>query len=75
MPALGAGNLAALRLRVGLLLAYSEQPPVRCCRGPTLRVALGLLVLAFALPHSVGTGLLDLLHMASERAGGFLIGW
>ena len=75
VPALGAGNLAALRLRVGLLLAYSEQPPVRCCRGPTLRVALGLLVLAFALPHSVGSGLLDLLHMASERAGGFLIGW
>ncbi|MEZ4430234.1 MAG: hypothetical protein R3A51_21355 [Nannocystaceae bacterium] len=74
-PALGAGNLAALRLRVGLLLAYSEQPPVRCCRGPALRVAVALLVLVFALPHSVGTGLLDVLHAASERAGGFLIGW
>lgn len=74
-PALGAGNLAALRLRVGLLLAYTEEPPVRCCRGPALRVALALLILVSALPHSAGTGLLDLLHAASERAGGFLIGW
>lgn len=75
VPALGAGNLATLRLRVGLLLAYAEQPPVRCCRGPALRVVLVLLILVSALPHSAGTGLLDLLHAASERAGGRLIGW
>jgi len=75
VSALGVGNVAALRLRVGLLLAYSEQRPIHCCRGPALRVALALLLLVSVLPHSIGTGLLDLLHIASERAGGYLIGW
>ena len=75
LPALGAGNLATLRLRVSLLLAYAERPPVRCCRGPVLRVVFLLLIVVSALPHSAGTGLLDLLHAASERAGGHLIGW
>ena len=75
VPALSSGSLASLRLRVGLLLAYAEQPPVGCCRGPALRVAVGLLALVFLLPHGAGTGLLDVLHAASERAGGFLIGW
>lgn len=75
VPALGTGNLATLRLRVNLLLAYADSPPVQCCRGPALRVVVGLLVLVSALPHSAGTGLLDLLHVVSERAGGRLIGW
>lgn len=74
VPALGATNLATLQLRVGLLLAYSERPPVACCRGPALRIALALLLLVSALPHSAGTELLDVLHATSERAGGFLIG-
>lgn len=74
VPALGASNLATLQLRVGLLLAYSERPPVGCCRGPALRIALALLLLVSALPHSAGTELLDILHATSERAGGFLIG-
>lgn len=75
LPALGTGNLAALRLRVNLLLAYADSPPVRCCRGPALRVVVGLLILVSALPHSAGTGLLDVLHVVSEHAGGRLIGW
>ncbi len=74
VPALGANNLATLQLRVGLLLAYSERPPVSCCRGPALRIALALLLLVSALPHSAGTELLDILHATSERAGGYLIG-
>lgn len=74
VPALGASNLATLQLRVGLLLAYSERPPVGCCRGPALRIALALLLLVSALPHSAGTELLDILHATSERAGGYLIG-
>lgn len=73
-PALGATNLAALRLRVGLLIAYSERPPVHCCRGSALRLALGLMLLVAALPHTTGTGLLDQLHIASERAGSLLLG-
>ncbi len=75
LPALGTGNLATLRLRVSLLLAYADNPPVRCCRGPALRVVVGLLILVSVLPHSAGTGLLDVLHVVSERAGGSLIGW
>lgn len=74
-PALAAGNLAALRLRVGLLLAYADRPPQSCCRGPALRVVAALLLLVSVLPHSVGTGLLDVLHAASEHAGASLIGW
>lgn len=75
VPALGANNLATLQLRVGLLLAYSERPPVQCCRGPTLRVTFALLLVAFALPHGTGTRLLDVLHGVSERAGLFLLQW
>lgn len=74
-PALGASNLLTLRLRVGLLIAYSERPPVHCCGGSALQPVLGLLLVVAALPHTTGTGLLDHLHAASEYAGGLLFGW
>lgn len=48
VPALGTRNLATLRLRVDLLLAYADSPPMRCCRGPALRIVVGLLVIVAA---------------------------
>ena len=74
VPALGLASPSALRLRVGLLLAYADQPPKHCCRGPALRLAILPIALAFVLPHRVGTELLDVVHSTSERAGSFLLG-
>jgi hypothetical protein len=67
---LGAPDMRALELRIGLLLAFAEQRPARCCRlGPSaLPTAGALLLLALLLPHGAGTGALDAVHRGAEHA-------
>ncbi|MEY4547333.1 MAG: hypothetical protein RL685_3528 [Pseudomonadota bacterium] len=67
--ALGARDTAVLELRIGMLLAFAERPPVRCChQGPSaFRMALVLLILALFLPHQTGTEPLDALHTGAEH--------
>ena len=69
-PAAGlcTGPPTALELRVGLLLAYAERAPERCCRSPALRLAMLAVGAALLLPHGTGTRVLDILHWATERA-------
>lgn len=66
--ALGARDTALLRLRVQMLVAFSEAPPRRCCqRGPSsIPLALVLLLAALLLPHQAGTAALDALHQGAE---------
>ncbi|HEY8944874.1 MAG TPA: hypothetical protein VIM73_11460 [Polyangiaceae bacterium] len=73
-PALGTGDMAALKLRIGLLLAFAEQPPARCCArtAPAFPAAVGLFVLSLLLPHQTGTAALDAVHFGAERALSFL---
>jgi Zn-dependent protease with chaperone function len=67
-PALGTADTDTVRLRVELLLAYSEHCPHHCCRTPVLRVAACALIAALAWPHHFGDGPLDVLHRATETA-------
>jgi len=73
--ALGAPDLAVLRLRIQLLLALAEQRPERRGhpRGSSLPVAAALLLLAVLSPHQLGTGALDALHRGAEHAAAYLI--
>lgn len=75
VAALGARDTAVLELRIGMLLAFAERAPRRCCRHePTgLALAVGLLALALLLPHQAGTGALDVLHTGAEQALGVLL--
>ncbi len=68
--ALGARDTAVLKFRIGMLLAFSEQAPTRCCHQglSTFPVAMVLLLVALLLPHHTGTAVLDLLHTSTERA-------
>lgn len=68
--ALGARDIAMLEFRVGLLVAFSEQRPRRCChRGNSaFPIATLLLLLALFLPHETGTAALDALHTGTEHA-------
>lgn len=68
--ALGQGDTAVLRLRVGLLMAFAERAPRRCCQRPTavLPAACILLLIALILPHQTGTVALDVLHTSAEHA-------
>ncbi len=68
--ALGAPDTSVLKLRVDLLLAFSEQrPEPRSPRGPSaVSIAVVLLSLALILPHRTGTDALDALHVGVERA-------
>jgi beta-lactamase regulating signal transducer with metallopeptidase domain len=68
--ALGARDTAVLKLRIDLLLAFSEQrPEPRHQRGPSaVSIAVVLLALALILPHRTGTDALDALHVGVERA-------
>ncbi len=68
--ALGAGDTAVLKLRIGMLLAFSERAPARCCHhGPSaFPVAFVLLLIALLLPHQSGTAALDVLHTSAEYA-------
>jgi hypothetical protein len=68
--ALGARDTTLLRFRVGLLFAFAERAPSRCChRGlsafPTVLMLFGL---ALLLPHETGTAALDALHIGAEHA-------
>lgn len=67
--ALGARDAAVLTLRVRLLLAFAERPPVRCCRdGRTASsIAAVLLLAALALPHDTGSATLDAVHVGAEH--------
>jgi hypothetical protein len=73
--ALGARDTASLRLRVAMLLAFSETPPRRCCRHEpsSFPLAVVLLLLALLLPHRAGTGALDALHTGAEQTLGVLL--
>lgn len=68
--ALGARDMTVLKFRVGMLLAFAEQPPVRCCHQgfSAFPMAFGLLLVALALPHQTGTFALDALHLSAEHA-------
>ena len=67
--ALGARDTGVLKLRIGLLLAFAEQRPARCChrRESVLSIALVMLALASLLPHQTGTAALDALHTGAEH--------
>jgi len=68
--ALGARDTAVLKFRIGMLLAFAERAPARCChQGPSaLPVAFVLLLIALLLPHQTGTAALDALHTGAEHA-------
>lgn len=67
--ALGARDTAVLKLRVAMLLAFSERAPARCCHqgASALPVALVLLLIALLLPHQTSTSALDVLHTGAEH--------
>lgn len=68
--ALGARDTAVLKFRIGMLLAFSERAPARCCHQGLLAfpVAFVLLLIALLLPHQTGTAALDALHTGAEHA-------
>jgi hypothetical protein len=68
--ALGARDTAVLKFRIGMLLAFAERPPMRCChQGPSaFPVAFVLLLITLLLPHQTGTAALDVLHTGAEHA-------
>ena len=68
--ALGARDTAVLKFRIGMLLAFAERTPARCChQGPSaFPVAFVLLLIALLLPHQTGTAALDVLHTGAEHA-------
>lgn len=73
-PALGCGQVEAVKLRLGLLLAYADHKPHRCKRRPALPLLLAVLLAALALPHGTRTDPLDLLHEATERSVAVIAG-
>jgi beta-lactamase regulating signal transducer with metallopeptidase domain len=68
--ALGARDTAVLKFRIGMLLAFAERAPTRCCHHGLAAplVALVLLLIALLLPQQTGTAALDALHTGAERA-------
>ena len=73
-PALRSPCANVLRLRVDLLLAYAERTPDRCCRAPSLRLAVCGFVLALALAHPYGEKPLNTLHRTTEDVASFIAG-
>lgn len=73
--ALGPRDTAVLKFRIGMLLAFAERAPSRCChRGPAaIPVGFFLLVIALLLPHQTGTRALDALHTGVEQAANALL--
>lgn len=67
--ALGASDTAVLKFRVGMLFAFAERPPVRCCHGgpSTFSAVFFLVLIAFLLPLQTGTAALDALHAGAEH--------
>ena len=68
--AIGARDVAVVRLRISMLIAFSERRPARCChRGASaIPAAVMVLFLALALPHQTGTAALDAVHTGAEHA-------
>jgi hypothetical protein len=68
--ALGARDVSMLKLRVGLLVAFAERPPVRCCHRSVSVLSSTVVLLAFTLllPHRTGTAALDALHTGAEHS-------
>jgi hypothetical protein len=68
--ALGARDTAVLKFRIGMLLAFAEQRPARCCHQghSVFPVGLVLLAVTLLLPHQAGTAALDALHTGAEHA-------
>lgn len=68
--ALGAPDTAILKLRIGMLLAFSERAPARCCHQhpSAFPAAFVLLLIVLVLPHHSGTAALDVLHTGAEHA-------
>jgi hypothetical protein len=73
--ALSTDDTAVLRLRVGLLLAFSEIAPVlyRDSMRLVVPVPLALVVLALLLPHQTSTHALDAVHAGTEQAVGLFL--
>lgn len=63
---LGGDGPSAIEVRVRLLLDYSQHPPGAHAREWPL-AALGLVALS-AMPHALGAGLLDVLHLGIDAA-------
>lgn len=68
--ALGSTDVSVLKLRVELLLAFSEEPPHSCCANSfsAFPLTAALLFIAALLPHQTGTAALDALHLGTEHA-------
>jgi hypothetical protein len=68
--ALGTSDTELLRFRVGLLCAFAERRPSRCCQRShsAFPAVLMLVGLALLLPHGTGTAALDALHVSAEHA-------
>lgn len=68
--ALGARDTTVLKFRVGMLLAFAERAPTRCCHQgrSAFPVAFVLLLITLLLPHQTGTTALDVLHASTEHA-------
>lgn len=73
--ALGAHDATVLRLRIGLLIAFSEKRPAprRRERLGTFPPALALLGAALALPHHASTLPLDVLHTSTEQTLSYIL--
>jgi hypothetical protein len=69
MAALGAPNSTALKLRIEMLIAFAERPPLACChrQSSAFPMAIALLLLTLLLPHHTGTAALDALHTGAEH--------
>lgn len=72
VAALRGDGASGVRLRVSLLLAYAKRPPTPAKGPAALEAPIALLGATLAvlvtLPHAIGTGPLDLLHLGIERA-------
>lgn len=68
--ALGARDIAVLKFRIGMLLAFAERAPVRHKHqgSSTFLMEFVLLLIALLTPHQTSTGALDALHTGAERA-------
>jgi hypothetical protein len=67
--ALGARDTTILKFRIGMLMAFAERKPTRCCHGQpsAFPMTFMLLALALLLPHQTGTAALDALHAGAEH--------
>lgn len=70
LVALGARETAVLKFRIGMLFAFAEHAPTRCCHRSIsgFPVAFALLIVALLLPHQTGTAALDAIHVGAEHA-------